>query len=564
MFKIFAPHAADFYKTGHPFMFPEQLEELYGNFTPRGDKLAKVLPDFDHKITWVGFQPVLQYLLIDLWNDTFFNVPKEKAIAKYKRRMDLALGEGEIPTWKLADLHDLGYLPLTIKALPEGVRVDIRVPPYTVKSNQPKHAWIEQYIETQMSAEVWKPLTTATSAFEFRRLFTRYAIETGIDLGFVDWQGHDFSMRGMSGLIDATTSGAAHLMLFNGSDTISAIDFLEDYYPDTQPIIAGSVPATEHAVSSSNIIMIAASLEKYGQWNGWTTESLNPRLSDPYLYQIAPENRQAYFDACPIIEMAEVAFLKHMLVNVKPKGIFSYVADTYDFWAVVTRIANHLKKEIMAREGKVVFRPDSGDPVKILVGDVESRLIASPEYEGAVQVLWSIFGGKVNSADYAELDSHVGLIYGDSISLERAGSILEGLKLKGFASSNAVFGIGSFTYQFVTRDTFGTAIKATHAVIAGQEHDLFKDPKTDNGMKKSARGFIRIENEDGHYVMYDRQTREQEAQGELKVVFENSKMVKMHTANEVRARIRNAVLDICEIDKAPIWQRVSARVAAAK
>jgi nicotinamide phosphoribosyltransferase len=557
LFTIFAPHAADFYKTSHPEMFPDKLEELYGNFTPRGDKLARVLPDFDHKISWVGFQAVLQYLLIDNWNKTFFNKPKAEAIARYKRRMDMALGEGAVPTTKFEALHDLGYLPLTIKALPEGARVDIRVPPYTIRSNKKGFAWIAQYLETQMSAEVWKPLTTATSAYEFRRLFMKFAIETGADTNFVDWQGHDFSMRGMSGLADATTSGAAHLMLFNGTDTISSIDFLEDFYPDHKPVIAGSVPATEHAVSSSNIILISKSLEEKGEWDEWGAFDLNPTTS-------------MLVDS---LLLAETAFLKHMLVNKYPSGIFSYVSDTYDYWKVLTEIAPFLKEDIMSREGKVVFRPDSGDPVKIVAGyEVDTldeawvgsecvvddqgkywtviateenrrglklgKELTEIEAKGSVQCLWDSFGGTTNAAGYKTIDKHVGLIYGDSISLERATQILTKLKNKGFASDNIVFGIGSFTYQFVTRDTFGTAIKATHARIDGRDYELFKDPKTDSGMKKSARGLIRIELEDGHYVMYDQQTREQEAQGELQVVFENSQMVKMYTANEVRDRLR--------------------------
>src|SRR5580698_9446717 len=126
MITIFAPHAVDVYKTGHPFMLPDAIEELYGNMTARGDKFANVLPDFDHKVTFVGLQAVVQYLLIDCWNKTFFKQPKQEAIAKYQRRMDSMLGEGAVPVHKMAALHDLGYLPLRIKALPEGSRVDLR------------------------------------------------------------------------------------------------------------------------------------------------------------------------------------------------------------------------------------------------------------------------------------------------------------------------------------------------------------------------------------------------------------------------------------------------------
>jgi nicotinamide phosphoribosyltransferase len=552
---IFAPHAVDFYKTGHPSMFPKGITRLYGNFTPRGDKLAKVLPDFDHKIVWGGLQAVCQTLLIGLWNDSFFSQPKEKVIAKYKRRMDRSLGEDAVGIDRFAALHDLGYLPVAIKALPEGSRVNIRVAPYTIDCTHNDFAWVSQYLETQLSAEIWKFITTATTAYEFRRLLMNYAIETGVDPSFVDFQAHDFSMRGMSGIVDATVSGAAHLLSFKGTDTVSAIDYLEDYYPDpTDPFIGGSVPATEHSVSSSNIICIAAALEADGEWDGWSWDSLVPQKDSP------------------LLEVAETAFLKHMLVNLYPKGIFSYVSDTYDFWAVITTIAMHLKPEIMAREGKVVFRPDSGDPVKIVTGyevdtletawtgsecvidnhgkywtvkateenregwvlDQELSVI---EVMGAVECLWNIFGGTVTSMGLKTLDSHVGLIYGDSISLERAKSILARLKAKGFSSGNIVFGVGSFTYQFVTRDTFGTAIKATFAVIDGVDHELFKDPKTDSGMKKSARGLLRVEQENGNFVQYDRQTRAQESRGELQLMFKDSKMIRMQTLSDIRNRL---------------------------
>lgn len=595
--KMFAPHLTDFYKCGHPFMLPEGIEELYGNMTGRSDRLARVLPDFDHKVVWFGAQGVCQHLLIEVWNETFFSQPKDEVIARYKRRMDGSLGEGVVPVDKMAALHDLGYLPVSIKALPEGSRVNMRVPLYTIKSTHEGFAWVEQYLETQMSAELWKMLTSATTAYEYRRLFLKYATETGADPAFVDFQGHDFSARGMSGVWDGTTSGAGHLLSFKGTDTVSAIDYLEDYYPDpTDPFIGGSIPATEHAVSSSNIINIAASLKEHGAWNGWTTADLTPTREGDI----------------PLLEIAETGFLKWMLVENKPKGMFSDVADTYDFWAVISNIATHLKGDIMSRDGKVVFRPDSGDPVEIICGlevadmskrkDIEEAKLytmdsiidevrrATPfaecgdseatgyfrfadkvyklvveidwdrydkqyyymdgndiasceevtltaEQKGAVETLWDIFGGPVTGKGFKTLESHVGLIYGDSITLERAQQILKRLKAKGFSSANIVLGIGSFTYNFVTRDTFGTAIKATFAKIDGVDLELFKDPKTDSGIKKSARGLLRVEYEDGNFVLYDQQTREQEAGGLLREIFRDSKMVHMDTLSEVRQRL---------------------------
>ncbi len=186
---------------------------------------------------------------------------------------------------------------------------------------------------------------------------------------------------------------------------------------------------------------------------------------------------------------------------------------------------------------KVVFRPDSGDPTKIVCGD-PTATVGSPEYKGAIQCLWETFGGTVNAMGFKELNPRVGLIYGDSITLQRAEAILSGLAEKGFASSNVVFGIGSFTYQYLTRDTFGSAIKATYVEINGVGHNISKDPKTDSGTKKSAEGLLRVEKEGDKYVLYDKQTLEQEKMGELKTVYLNGKMIAETSLAEIRERLK--------------------------
>jgi nicotinamide phosphoribosyltransferase len=206
---------------------------------------------------------------------------------------------------------------------------------------------------------------------------------------------------------------------------------------------------------------------------------------------------------------------------------------------VLTITLRKLKAEILERDGKVVIRPDSGDPVKIICGDQDAKP-GTPEYKGAVQCLWEIFGGTVTHKCYDTLDSHIGLIYGDSISLERAQEILARLEAKGFSSDNIVFGIGSYTYQHVTRDTFGTAIKATWGAVNGEPRELFKDPKTDNGVKKSLCGLIRVEYEDGHYVAYDRQAPDQEQGGLLEPVFEDGLLVRSQSLQEIRMRLHSA------------------------
>lgn len=234
-------------------------------------------------------------------------------------------------------------------------------------------------------------------------------------------------------------------------------------------------------------------------------------------------------------EKAEKAVIKNMITNIYPSGIVSYVSDTYDFWRVVTKILPELKDDIMARDGKVVIRPDSGDPIKIICGDPWAE-VGSPESKGLIECLWETFGGTVNEYGYKVLDPHIGAIYGDSITYERAKKILTRLKDKGFSSDNIVFGIGSYTYQYVTRDTHGFAVKATMGVVNGEQRAIFKDPKTDSGLKKSAKGLLHV-TEDLELV--DDVTWLQEDKGALKTVFENGKMIDYTTLDEIRERLRN-------------------------
>ena len=231
-------------------------------------------------------------------------------------------------------------------------------------------------------------------------------------------------------------------------------------------------------------------------------------------------------------EKAEKAVLKNLITKVYPKGIFSYVSDTYDFWRVVTEILPSLKDEIMARDGKVVIRPDSGCPIKIICGDQDAP-VGSPEYKGLIQCLWDTFGGTINENGFKVLDSHIGAIYGDSITIERAEKILTRLADEGhFASDNIVFGIGSFTYQYVTRDTHCFAVKATMGIVNGEPRAIFKDPKTDTGMKKSAKGLLHV-TEDLELV--DDVSGYLEERGALRTVFKNGVMHNRTTLQEIRS-----------------------------
>lgn len=241
---------------------------------------------------------------------------------------------------------------------------------------------------------------------------------------------------------------------------------------------------------------------------------------------------------------AERAFFKHYITNIYPSGVVSYVSDTYDYWGVLTEVAPACKEEILNRVpdslglAKTVFRPDSGDPVKIIVGDLDA-VVGSPQYKGSVECLWEIFGGTVNCKGYKTLNQRVGLIYGDSITPERCIAILEGLKNKGFASDNIVFGIGSYTFQYCTRDTLGFAMKATYVEINGQPKTIYKNPKTDSGTKKSAKGLLKVVIENGDYKLYDNVTKEEELQGELRTIYKDGKFIILEDFDTLRNRLAN-------------------------
>jgi nicotinamide phosphoribosyltransferase len=233
----------------------------------------------------------------------------------------------------------------------------------------------------------------------------------------------------------------------------------------------------------------------------------------------------------------ELGTFRRLITEIYPQGIVSIVSDTWDFWQVLTCFLPALKSVIIKREGKVVIRPDSGDPVQIICGDPHAP-VDTPQYKGAVECLWEVFGGSTTATGHRLLDPHIGLIYGDSITLERCRAICEGLIAKGFASGNIVFGIGSYTYQYVTRDTFGFAVKATYGEVEGVGRAIFKDPKTDNGGKRSARGLLRVDRENGRLVLSDGCTWEQANGGMLQPVFRDGKVLRRATLGEIEERVR--------------------------
>lgn len=475
----------DFYKLSHRRMYPVGTTKVYSTWTPRGSRMAGV-----ESFVWFGLQAFIERRLRGTFQHDFFEQDIHAICSEYARIVRHTLGEKSPETDHIRELHALGHLPLRIRALDEGTVVPMRTPMMTIENTDPRFFWLTNYIETLMSCELWQASTSATIAHEYRKLFDRYALETVGDTGFCPFQGHDFSMRGMGTLDASILSGLGHLTSFVGTDTIPSILAAESFYGanvETE-LVGTSVPATEHSV------------------------------------QCVHGDDDAYF--------------RDIITRVHPTGIVSVVSDGYDFWHVLNSVIPLLKPEIMARDGKLVIRPDSGDPVKIVCGDPEAE--TEWERKGAVERLWDIFGGTTSAQGFKCLAPCIGLIYGDAISLDRASRILASLKANGFASTNVVFGIGSYTYQYNTRDTFGMALKSTLAVRDGNEIQIFKTPKTDDGLKYSQRGRVVVERgADGGIAWRDKLSLTDHVPTNLLLDrFVDGAAPNRTTLAEVRARIR--------------------------
>lgn len=480
----------DFYKTIHHRCYAEEMTKLVSYWTPRMSRKEHM-----DKVVMFGLQPFLKKYLIEYFNENFFNKDKEAIVSEYKRIISKTMGAFAADTKHIEALHDLGYLPIEIKAVAEGSRVNIKTPMIEITNTHKDFAWLVNYLETFMSCNIWQPMTSATIAYRYREIIEKY-FDLTVEKCEVRKACGDFSMRGFSSIESAELSGAAHLLSFVGTATISAIAYLEQYYNSNieEEVVGLGTPSTEHSVMCS-----------YG--------------TDEY---------SAY---------------KRLITEVFPSGTLSIVSDTYDYWKVITDILPRLKKEIEGREGKIVIRGDSGDPVKIICGDKDA-LKDSPEYKGTVELLWDIFGGEVNSKGYKVLNSKIGTIYGDSITVERCEEICKGLMEKGFAVNNCVFGIGSYTYQYSTRDTFGFALKATHVVINGEERFIFKDPKTDTGnFKKSQKGMCYVYRQGEDILYKDELTiKEQEEFKDnlLEPVFKDGRLLKDYSLAEIRNRLHGS------------------------
>ena len=488
--------AVDGYKHSHRSVYPKGTERILINWTNRSGKL---LPGATHAVHF-GLQAFLQNYLVETWAP-FFAATEDEVADEFERVLLSYFGPNNIGSDHVRALHRLGYLPLLVKGLPEGTLTPFGVPTILIENTHPDFFWLPNYIETALSASIWHPSTSATVSTLSRELMESWAEKTGGDPAAIDFQAHDFSMRGQTSLHSAAASGAGHLLSFLGTDTMPALDFIDRYYPGENGWVGASVPATEHSVM------------------------------------------------CIRGEQGELETFNAVL-DAFPTGIVSAVADGYDFFAVLTDILPQLKDRILARDGKLVIRPDSGDPVDIITGTIrvndgtrdsyyrgKDEGTLAPEELGAIELLDQVFGHTVNDKGYKVLNEHIGLIYGDSITMDRAQRIFERLAEKGWASTNVVLGIGSFTFQYQTRDSLGSAVKATWAQVNGESVDIQKDPKTGAG-KKSAKGRLAVvRGSDGELELIQQATPADEERSLIQPVWENGEFINPVSFADVRATL---------------------------
>lgn len=490
MFEPNALYYTDAYKVGHKRMLAKGTKRLYGTCIPRslkhGPKGATHVVSFGQRMAWRWIH--------DVFEKQFFSLSLHEAI-EFGKDMSLMLGQ-QYDYEHFVELHKLGYLPIKVRSLDEGVETLPNIPHSDFINTKDGFAWLTLYLETIFSSLMWKPSVAATIAKQYRRNAIEWVKKTDpINLWLVDYMCHDFSARGLSPH-DMVSVGLGHATSFRGSDTLIAIPAARYYYgePDNEVII-NSVNASEHSVSTTKIFTVG--------------------------------EKQMILD-----------WLKEF-----PTGILSVVADTFDLWKLITEYLTdpEVKNAILARNGKLVIRPDSGIPEEIICGTGFHRpSTGQPDYDwtntpprsqwypsekGVIELLWDIFGGTINEQGYKILDSHIGAIYGDSINLDRQVEMYKRLEAKGFASTNIVLGVGSFTYAHTTRDTIGMAIKGAWFETDEGQFDIYKDPITDDGTKKSLKGFqsVHYDTVKNEYVVTSEVSEEEHNSpfNELKVIYQD-------------------------------------------
>ena len=404
----------DVYKMGHMEQYHPDIEYIQSHLIARkGDKF--------NELVFFGLSYYIQKYLK--------SAPSIEEVEEFIKYREMILGQPirEESRAKLIKLSQMRQWPITIKAYPEGSICGIQDPLLVIENTEPGMHFCVGLLEGLL-LKLWNTCTVATYSRKLHGIFTEYAGQTGSDLAMVPFQVHDFGYRSVSSEETAALSGAAHLLSFLGTDTVLAVDLLNKYYGPVECPIGLSVPASEHSVMCS-----------FGKDN-------------------------------------EIDAFNNML-DLYPTGIVSIVSDTYDFYNVMDNFTDMLRDRILSRDGKTVFRPDSGDPVEVSVR--------------TIQMLDEKFGHTLTTTGHKLLNPKVGMIYGDGMTNDRIVRTLKKLDELGYSSQNLVVGVGGLLLQQHNRDDMGYSFKANWAKMKdGTEVPLFKTPKTDSS-KNSKGGYIK-------------------------------------------------------------------------
>ena len=484
----------DFYKAVHAEMLPEGITKSVSYYTPRMSRIKT----WNH-VVFFGLQGFIKSYLINYFQTEFFDQPWNDIKTSYTHVLDHCMGKDTYGLQKIKDLHDLGYLPIRIRAVEEGTRVPMHVPIFEISNTHPYFAWLPQSLESLISAESWHPMIAATVGATYRDIVNTWYDKTCDDNLPRNKALGAFDFRGEESLESAIKAGAAWCLSFANTATVPTIPYLEEMYNCNceHEVVAFGSPSTEHAVMCSNYA----------------------------------------------VDGDEETLLRRLLTKIYPHTSFSCVLDSYDYWNVVQHILPNLYDDIMNHDGCLLVRGDSGDCVDVVVR--------------TVQELAKTFPCTVNSKGYKVLDPHVKAIYGDSITVQRCEEIYRRLEALGFASSNVALGVGSFSMQCIeteeeiapgiirsvlqpfTRDTFSSCIKATYCEINGKPYPIFKNPK-EGGFKKSHKGCcIVTEDETGLHVTdnYDWNTSFTDKNNLLQTVFLDGKLVKEQSLQDIRKKL---------------------------
>ncbi len=564
----------DFYKACHAEQYPAGMTKIYSPGTPRLSRLKDI-----EEVTYIGGQAFSKEILIKAFNDCFFSLPEEEVVNQYKRIMTHTLTKDESRADKIRDLHRLGYLPIALYTVPEGMATAIGVPQNCFVNTHPDFAWLTNTLETLYSCYIWHIQIAAEVGKRYRKIVDKYVDKTcDSDVRAARMLG-DFSMRGQHCDESAMKASAAWLCSFLNTATVPAIMWLEDNYNcniENEEVGYGAL-SFEHSTVTSNYA----------------------------------------------IDGDEETNLKRALTEIYPNDNFSYLTDSYDHDNFLMNVVPNCKEEILAHNGTILFRGDSGDPVEIIAGKkiewikdndidmsdeelirdlfndfaydndiqgleshyfnvngtfykvdfdplfikerggysdsnyyfIDGYDICWEEIEPSLELLGMVwwldktFGSTVNSKGYKVLNPHVKAIYGDSMTPSRVEEAYSRLAAQGYAINNVVFGVGSFSFMCLedaaarmspyTRDTFGYAIKATYGEDAnGDPVMIYKQPKA-LSWKKSPKGCIIVAPDGQSYT--DGHTFE-EAHGEgvenlLELVFKDGKMIKETSLKEIRDRM---------------------------